>query len=169
MRMAIAMGVAVLLGACATMGSGGPASGGDVVASAALTRIDYETGPCFGTCPVYSLSIAPDGSGRFSGKRFTAVTGERTFTATPAQFAAFEAALAPHRPASGSRRFSHGEPGCTNAPTDMPSVSVKWSATSGDAQTLYYYFGCDGENPGKSAQLRAAVDALLVTSLIGKR
>ncbi|HEY0326511.1 MAG TPA: DUF6438 domain-containing protein, partial [Allosphingosinicella sp.] len=39
--------------------------------------ISYETGPCFGACPVYRVTVSPDGTGTVEGRRVTAVTGER--------------------------------------------------------------------------------------------
>ena len=44
---------------------------GATSAAVASETIRYETGACFGTCPVYTVTIAPDGKGTFEGKRFT--------------------------------------------------------------------------------------------------
>lgn len=116
--------------------------------------ITYETGPCFGRCPVYSVTIRPDGSGTFVGKNFTEVTGERSFQLTPEHYAAFAAQIQPYRPESGERRYSHGEKGCEQAATDMPSVNIRWTRAIGDSQALYYYYGC------RSPQSEAMADAL---------
>ncbi len=132
--------------------------------------ITYETGMCFGACPVYSVTVRPDGSGVFTGKRFTAVSGERAFTATRAQYEAFAAALAPYRPESGEVRYAPGESRCTNAATDMPSVDVRWTRAIGDSQHLYYYFGCNlGEKRPIADALGHAPDALPIAALIGER
>ena len=56
------------------------------VGEAEVESIVYETGPCFGACPVYRLTVGRDGSALFEGRRFTAVTGERRFSVTPAQY-----------------------------------------------------------------------------------
>ncbi|NWO68033.1 DUF6438 domain-containing protein, partial [Escherichia coli] len=71
--------------------------------------IRYETGACFGRCPIYAVTVRPDGSGVFEGKRFTAVTGERAFKLSRAQYDAFAAKLAPYRPESGQVRYAPGE------------------------------------------------------------
>lgn len=156
----LAMAMAVALGGCATIPAGG---GGDVA------RISYETGPCFGACPVFALSVASDGAGMFNGRRFTAATGERAFTATPAQFAAFADALAPYRPKTGEVRYEHGSPLCPNVATDQTSVTVTWTEPGGETQSLYYYFGCNMEDRSMGIALRNAADALPVTELIGAR
>lgn len=132
--------------------------------------ITYETGPCFGACPVYSVTVRPDGSGVFTGKRFTAVTGEREFRLSREQYAVFSARLAPYRPASGEKRYSPGEKGCEHAVTDLPSVDVTWTRAIGDSQKLYYYFGCNLDGDRSMAEaLGAAVEILPLEPLIGAR
>jgi hypothetical protein len=132
--------------------------------------ITYETGPCFGACPVYSVTVRPDGSGVFTGKRFTAVTGERAFKLTPAEYAAFASRLAPYRPASGERRVSPGEKGCEHAATDLPSVDITWTRAIGDSQKLYYYFGCNmGGDRSMAEALGGAAETLPLEALIGER
>lgn len=42
-----------------------------------LAEIRYEVGPCYGTCPVYSVEVEADGTTRFTGERHTAIEGER--------------------------------------------------------------------------------------------
>ena len=133
--------------------------------------IRYETGPCFGTCPVYAVTVRPDGSGTFEGQRFTAVTGTRAFTLDPAAYRRFAALLAPYRPASGDVRYAPGEPNCANAPTDMPSATVTWNSNTGAApQTLTYYYGCrGGQGQAIGDTLRTAPDLLPIADLIGPR
>lgn len=141
---------------CATM------SGAEAVPES----ISYETGPCFGACPIYKVTVNRDGSGLFEGRRFTAVTGERAFRLTPAQFDAFARQLAPLRPASGEVRYS-GEM-CGMMATDMPSADVRWRERDGAEQHLYFYYGCDMErNRGIAERLRTAPDLLPIRDLIG--
>jgi hypothetical protein len=118
------------LPACATVAEDG-----------GVPSISFETGPCFGACPVYKVTVNADGTGLFEGRRFTAVTGERYFTVTPGQYRAFVAQLAPLRPASGDRRYS-GPPLCRQMATDLPSAEVTWRLREGE-QHLYFYYGCD--------------------------
>ena len=168
MRQWVLMGVAATaLSGCIPPGRP-QAPGGPVPIEGDSIR--YETGPCFGACPVYTVTVRPDGSGVFDGKRFTAVKGERPFTLTRAQYEAFAARLAPYRPASGSVRYAMGEPNCRNAATDMPSVDVTWTRAIGDSQSLHYYFGCDLQHnrPIRDA-LGQAAEALPIGDLIGAR
>ena len=144
------------LAGCATTAGAGPAG----------ETISYETGPCFGACPVYKVTVGPDGTGTFEGRRFTAVTGSSSFRLTPAQFRAFAAQLAPVRPARGTVRYS-GE-ACRMMATDLPSAEVVWSGSGGERR-LYFYFGCDMErNRALAARLRAAPRLLPIAEMIGR-
>ncbi len=130
-----------------------------------VQTISYETGPCFGACPVFLVTVDSDGSGAFEGRRFTAVTGRRTFRITPAQFRAFAARLEPLRPASGSVRYS-GSPLCRSMATDLPSVDVKWRSRRGE-QHLYFYYGCDmQERQAMAERLRRATELLPISPFV---
>ncbi|MBV8686345.1 MAG: hypothetical protein JOZ90_05145 [Alphaproteobacteria bacterium] len=108
-----------------------------------VESLSFETGPCFGACPVYKVTVRSDGTGVFEGRRFTSVTGTRTFRLTAAQYRAFAAHLAPLRPARGSRRLEGDA--CRSMATDLPSAQIVWSRPGAAPQSLYFYFGCDME------------------------
>jgi hypothetical protein len=147
------------LGACVTPASGGPASG-------QVESVAYETGPCFGACPVYRLVVNADGSGVFEGRRFTSVTGQRNFRVTPGQYRDFVRRLEPLRPASGIVRY-RGRPLCEMMATDLPSTDVKWRPAVGREQQLYFYHGCDMEkNRPIAERLDRAIEALPVKQFI---
>jgi len=169
MRQWILMGVAAAaLSGCIPPGREPVGPGGPVPIEG--DSITYETAPCFGACPVYSVTVRPDGSGVFDGKRFTAVSGARTFTLTREQYDAFATRLAPYIPQSGDVRYAIGEANCRNPVTDMPSVDVTWTRAIGDRQHLHFYFGCDLEkNRAMRDALGHAPDALPIAELIGAR
>ncbi len=164
------IGAAVLglLAGCVTASADAPPGAGPPPVADAEIR--YETGPCFGTCPVYALTIRPDGTARFEGKRFTAVTGTRDLTVGADAYRAFAARLAPYRPEGGEQLYQPGTPLCGPAATDMPSVDVVWHAASGAVQHLNYYYGCRMEgNDAMRSALRDAPDLLPIGELVGKR
>jgi hypothetical protein len=163
-RLGIAAGAMMLAAGCATDGAP-PASGPRPIEA---ESISYETQPCFGACPVYAVTVSPDGHGHFTGKRFTALTGERDFTLDRAAYDRFAAAIAPYRPASGAVRYEMGSDNCGPAPTDMPSADVTWSSRTGSSETLHFYFGCKARNPALAAALQSAPEALPIADLIGK-
>ncbi len=131
-----------------------------------VRSISYETGPCFGACPVYRVVVNVDGSGRFEGRRFTAVEGQRGFAVTPGQWRAFVARLAPYRP-SGAEAIGPGHPRCQMQATDHPSATVTWSGAGGEDRLAFYY-GCrDAENAALARALREAPGLLPIGDLIG--
>ena len=141
----------------------------DVLTPIEADSISYQTGPCFGRCPVYTVSVRPDGTGMFEGRNFTAVTGERAFRLTRAEYDAFAAKLAPYRPERGEIRYTPDEPRCGSAPTDMPSVEVIWTRAIGDSQKLHFYYGCRNANPAMAEALGHAAELLPIQTLIGPR
>ena len=137
-----------------------------VDATADLASISYSTTACFGSCPVFAVVVTRDGRGEWEGQRFVAALGERTFAVAPAQFAAFAAALAPHRPKGDRRLVTPAE--CAAYVTDADGVDVVWTDRAGRKDTLSAYFGCDREaNRALFANLKGAIRALPVAALIG--
>ncbi|USU08225.1 DUF6438 domain-containing protein [Sphingomonadaceae bacterium OTU29MARTA1] len=163
MRRVLIAGLGVALSGCVVVDASNSGNGRPVAIESETIR--YETAPCYGTCPVYAVTIAPDGKGTFEGKRFTAVTGVKEFRATPAAYRTFAAKLAPYRPKEAETVLQPGQPGCENAPTDMPSVDIVWSELSGGRQHLNVYYGCGSQE--MRAGLRSAPEALPIAGFIG--
>jgi hypothetical protein len=170
MRLVVVGLAALALAGCAKTGERpGPAGPGKPIAIEG-DSITYETGPCFGRCPVYSVTVRPDGSGVFTGKNFTAVSGEKQFQLSKEQYDAFAAALQPYRPETGEVRYAMGEPRCQMAVTDMPSVDIRWTRAIGDSQGLHFYYGCrDEANRPMADALGNAIETLPVEEFIGPR
>ena len=132
-----------------------------------IETISYQTTACFGTCPVYTLTVRSDGTATFEGARYTAVRGRRDFRVTPRQYRAFAAWLAPVRPARGS--VDHSGSACRSMATDMPSVTVTWRGRRGE-QRLHHYYGCDMErNRALAERLSHAPDQLPIRDYIGRQ
>lgn len=118
-----------MLASCATAG-GTPAP---------VESVTFETTVCYGSCPVFSITVDAQGNGTYRGERFVAQKGEHRFTAIPAQIDAFLARIAPFRP---DGRVAYDYEHCSvPVATDNPSVKVAWqSAESTDSLT--WYLGC---------------------------
>lgn len=137
---------AIALGACtpATDRPGPVAATGD--------QILISVGPCFGFCPVYDVSIAPDGSVAYDGKRHTELLGAHTRSAGKSAYDGLARDLAPYRPASGlTERVA-----CEAAISDTSSYSITWIDAAGTKSTATHSRGCSG-GPGQ------ALDKLLET------
>jgi len=123
--------------------------------------IRFSAGPCFGTCPSYTLRVTPDGSGLIEPERFTAVPGPTRFTVTPAQYRRFLSALDAYRPASGTtRRITHGE-NCERFATDMPGYVIEWTRGEDAPTRLEYQSGCMDARYGRLRAMIASVPRML--------
>jgi hypothetical protein len=133
--------------------------------------ITYETSRCSGDCPVFKVTVQPDGQGIFVGGRFTATPGNHLFWLTREDYRAFAAKIASYRPPSGSRQITNRHPGCENSATDMPSVTVTWQSARGDIRKFRYRGDCNnrnGDNPVAVA-MRAAPHLLPIDVFVGWR
>ncbi|HUR94077.1 MAG TPA: DUF6438 domain-containing protein [Gemmatimonadales bacterium] len=87
-----------------------------------LGTVSLERGPCFGTCPVYSVTVDRSGAVRFEGRRFVRDTGVSVGTVSPSAVDSLLAEL------DGSGYFAledlyrMGEPVCPRFATDLPTV-----------------------------------------------
>jgi hypothetical protein len=132
-----------------------------------VETIAFETGPCFGTCPVYRVTVNSNGTGTFEGRHHTAVTGTRAFRLRPGQYQAFARHLAPLRPARATIRYAGDR--CRSTATDLPSAEVTWRSRRG-MQRLYFYYGCDMQkNRAIAARLNAAPGLLPIGDYIRPR
>lgn len=165
--MILCMG-AVTLAGCAAMSAQAPGASGPLPVAIESDSISYATSACFGRCPIYRVTVRPDGGGVFEGINFTAVSGERPFRITPDRYRAFAAHLAPLRPRQGEVRLT-GD-GCRTMATDLPGVEVVWTRAIGDSQTYQLNYGCDmDKNRAVAERLRNAPDLLPIAAFIGER
>ena len=140
-------------------------AGGAAAAPAAPERIVYETGPCFGFCPTYQVTVDANVQGLFEGQRFTAVKGRRRFHFSPAQFVAFRDRLKLDRPV-GTRRLSGDA--CRSMATDQITVTIRWSGGRQPPAQLSAYFGCDMDrNAALFRRLATAPQLLPIAAFIG--
>jgi hypothetical protein len=136
----------VALGACASVQT----PPGAPPAPPSAETIAVSVGPCFGFCPVYTVSVTPNGGVRFTGERHTAVLGERERVVSPALYRSLAADLAAFRPASGTT----AQVPCDAQISDTSSYTVTWTNPTGSTTTAQHQGHC----PSGTGQ---ALDALL--------
>ena len=136
---------ALSLGACASLqGPAVPASG---------ETISYSVGPCFGFCPVYNVSVTPDGLVRFEGERHTATLGQQEKAGGAGAYRAISSTLAAYRPADGTTADTE----CESRVSDMQHYRIVWTAADGTETVLQHDKGC---RSAKNDQLNKALEAL---------
>ena len=135
----------LVLTACATAPGIGTHTGPIGAAPAPQETITVALGPCFGFCPVYEASIAPEGGVRFEGQRHTAVLGERTRNVGAAVYDGLKRDLAAFRPAAGTQATVD----CTAAVSDTSPYTVTWTDRAGRQTIATVQGGCPG-GPGQA-------------------
>lgn len=109
----------------------------------ASDHISMTRGPCFGACPIYTVTVWGDGRVRFEGDRFVAQTGEHTKTVDPEAVAALFAAadsLGFHRLPGDITPAN--EQVCGASWTDMPSAETTIIRAGRGIHTVNHYHGC---------------------------
>lgn len=138
------------------------ATAGAADASAALdslpgnTVISLERTPCFGGCPIYTVTLRADGTVRFEGKRFTHVHGVATDSIDPAAVAHLLAGIEDAGFFSLADRYDYGEPTCTHYVTDQPGAVI--TVTAGDrSKSIVHDHGCAGA-PEQLSEIENRID-----------
>ena len=111
--------------------------------SVATETITVAVGPCFGFCPVYTVSISSSGSVGFLGERHTAVLGRRTQASSIDAYRELARQLAGYRPADGG----HVAVECQATVSDTSTFTVTWSGADGNDAVATIASGCPG-GPG---------------------
>ena len=148
--------IAALTAACS------PAEQGVIKAQTGEPVIVLTEGECEATCPVYAMTLRPDGSYLLHAERFVKDPGVHEGTLVAAAWTAAEEALeeasfwtqAPEQTTSTL-------PSCQSGP---PVVSITWRTAEGRQKTVNYRVGCgDAAIRQVVGQLRAAMsfDALI--------
>jgi hypothetical protein len=100
-------------------------------------------GECDVTCPVYDMTLHPDGSYVLNGIRFVKSTGVSEGALGSDAWTAAEQAL---QSASfwtlAANQTSSSSPSCQRG---TPTASVTWRTEEGKQKTLQYRAGCGGE------------------------
>jgi hypothetical protein len=125
--------------------TGGPADGGEV------ELITLERQPCFGFCPVYTLSIRGDGTVEYDGGQNVEVTGPQTATIDPAAVQS----LADSMIAAG---YLDWENEYLNQDfTDAPYVITSITLADGTTKTINHYHG-DQSAPEALTEVEVLID-----------
>jgi hypothetical protein len=106
------------------------------------TLIKLERTECYGTCPVYTLTITADGTVVYEGKRFVKSEGRIVTSIAPEQLREILSAIRKANYFSMKDRYASGEDGCEGTWTDHPSVIISVKA-NGRSKTIHHDHGCE--------------------------
>jgi alpha-tubulin suppressor-like RCC1 family protein len=127
-----------------------PAAPEGVPLVAALQR-----GPCFGSCPLYSVRVYDDGTVIYRGDGYVRVRGGRKTQLSRADLGALRASFR-------SSNFLGLEYQCRAGHTDDSTARV-FFAEGGRARLISHYHGCNGINPALT-RLEDEIDRITGTS-----
>jgi len=126
-------------------------------------QITLERTACFGTCPVYKLTIKSDGSVMFQGERFTKTTGPATGKISASDFRALVNEFNQVDYFSLADAYLPGTKECPNRITDMPSATTS-IRLNGRTKAVAHYYGCGSEGAvGKLTALEKRIDEVVGT------
>jgi hypothetical protein len=129
--------------------------------------VTLERGPCFGTCPVYVVTLGRDGSVRFEGRRFVADTGISTGTVPPARVDSLFTELQSAGYFEFADSYRSGDAVCRRYATDLPTVITE-VRLDGRVKRIEHDRGC-AEAPAVLSQLENRIDDVAgVARWVGK-
>ena len=147
MKFLLGAAAALALSACAPT----PHIAGTAPIPYTQESIANSVGPCFGFCPVYTVSVAPDGTTIFDGTRHTALLGRKLGGVGPAAYARLATSLAAYRPATGTTTRTI----CDAEASDLSDYHIVWTAPDGTRTMLDHNKGC---RSARNTALNALLD-----------
>jgi hypothetical protein len=123
----------------------------------ANVAITLQRDPCFGSCPVYTVTIYDDGTVVYNGDNFVEVTGEQTSEIDPATVELMVAAF------ENAGYFEWDEAYTTQTVTDLPTVTTSVTR-DGVTHTIVRYTG-DSSAPIALPFLEQWIDLMASTQM----
>jgi hypothetical protein len=156
----------ILVAALSACHSSAPAPSPEPEASASRDGsapvVTLERTPCFGSCPVYSLSVSRSGVVRFDGKKFVRHTGPDSAKISAAGVDSLLAEISAAGYYDFEERYTSGAPACGRYATDLPSVIT--SVTDGSrSRRIQHDRGCSDAPPALS-RLESRIDEVAGTA-----
>lgn len=137
---------------------------------AAFTTVTFERTPCFGTCPVYRVSVSGSGSGnvRFEGLRNVDSVGTFTGTLPAASVSALGKAFDDAQYYAFDDKYGYGTANCPLYASDAQTI-ITSITTPQRTKRVEHDLGC-ANSPARLADLYRRFDEIVGTSRwIGRR
>ena len=131
-------------------------------ASTGTTLVTLERGPCYGTCPVYRVSLGGDGMVTFMGTRFVKTVGPDTSRVAPDKVGRLVDSLDASGYFALADQYVPDSTACGRYATDAPTVTTSVQS-KGHNKTVRHDLGCVGAPPALVAMERL-IDSVAGTS-----
>ncbi len=114
-------------------------------------------GPCVGTCPVYDITLHPDGKYTLNGERFVKTTGVTRGDIGEGAWTSAERVL--KEGDFWKLQPLQSRANLPNCQTDAPTVKITWRTSEGKQKTVTYDAGCGVDTMQRLiSNLREALD-----------
>jgi hypothetical protein len=156
----LAAGVLLSLASCARREMvPQPGEAASETATAVAPAITLERTACFGSCPVYSISVWPSGEVKYEGKVHVSRMGAASARVPRERLEALLSEIERAGYFSFADRYTSGEPSCGRYATDSPTV-ITSVTLRGRTKRITHDYGCGGA-PGALTILERKIDDVL--------
>lgn len=163
MRRNLLLSLIAVVAACAPRSSPAPADTSRVQATivGVPQALVLERSPCFGSCPVYTVAVSPDGNVTYQGRAHVRRLGAAEARIPREQVNGLLNELDRAGFFSFADRYVQGEPVCGRYVTDSPSATTVVTYR-GRTKSIVHDYGCGGA-PGALLVLERRIDEVLGT------
>jgi Domain of unknown function (DUF6438) len=154
---ALSAGLLIGLSGCAPRQSGTAST--ETSAAPASPVITLERTPCFGRCPVYTISVTAAGDVTYEGKSHVKQLGTANAKIPSQRVDSLLSELDRGGYFGFADRYAASEPACGRYATDSPSV-LSSVTLNGKSKRIQHDYGC-GSAPGALMVLERRIDEVL--------
>lgn len=147
-----------LLSSAVVLGCG-PQRAAEAPAPIEDVTITLDRGPCFGTCPVYSITVEGSGRVSYEGTAHVTVVGSDTASIPAEQVALLVAEFDRVGYGQLADRYAFGEPTCPSYVTDAPTAITSLTR-GGVTKRVEHDYGC-GDAPRALTALERLIDDIV--------
>jgi hypothetical protein len=134
----------------------GPQRAREAPAPVEGVTVTLERRPCFGTCPVYSITVEENGRVRYEGMAHVSVVGSDTGSITSEQMALLIAEFDRVGYTQLEDRYAYGEPSCPSYVSDAPTTITSLTR-HGTTKRVEHDYGC-ADVPSALTALERLID-----------
>jgi hypothetical protein len=155
----MAAGVLLSLASCARNGAESQSADRSSQSATSAPVITLERTACFGSCPVYTISVSPAGDVKYEGRSHVRKMGAATGKVPRERVNALLSELERGGYFTFAARYASPEPSCGRYATDSPSV-ITSVTLRGHTKQITHDYGCGGA-PGALTILERRIDEAL--------
>jgi hypothetical protein len=152
-------GVLLSLASCARNGAESKPADQSSQSAASAPVITLERTACFGSCPVYTISVSLAGEVQYEGRAHVRKMGAATGRVPPERVDSLLSELDRGGYFTFAERYTSPEPACGRYATDSPSL-ITSVTLRGRTKRITHDYGCGGA-PGALVVLEHRIDEAL--------